>query len=66
MAVRPLAFGVRLREKGRTVRVRDEGKGKRRYVVEDQRVGRAARSRGHASLHDALRDLAATWRSRLH
>lgn len=66
MAVRPLAFGVRLRDGGRTIRVRREAQGSRRYVVEDSGADRGTRRRGHASLQDALRDLASTWRSRLH
>lgn len=65
MAIRPLAFGARLRDKGRTVRVDcDETTG--RYRVEDQREGKATRRRRHASKQSALRDLARTWRSRLH
>ena len=36
MATKPLAFGIRLRDKGRTVRVRQV---KRKYVVEDVRDG---------------------------
>jgi hypothetical protein len=66
MAVRPFAFGVRLRDRGRTVRVRAQQRGARRYVVEDTGCGRPARQREHASLTGALRDLASTWRSRLH
>ena len=63
MAMRPLAFGVRLRDRGRTVAVRQDA---RRYVVEDTRAGGGPkRRREHDSLGGALRDLAATWRSRL-
>ena len=66
MAVRPLAFGVRLRHQGRTVRVRQSRGDARRYVVEDSRPRRDTRRRDHATLGSALRDLARTWRSRLH
>lgn len=64
MAQRPLAFGVRLRDKQRTVRVRTEGA--RRYVVEDSRTNGKTRKREHTTLTEALRDLALTWRHRLH
>lgn len=64
MALRPLVFGARLKEKGRSVRVR-AGKGKSKgYVVEDVRGGKTRR-RDHATLDGALRDLASTWRGRL-
>ncbi|MDJ0847730.1 MAG: hypothetical protein QNK04_05015 [Myxococcota bacterium] len=66
MASRPFAFGVRLRDKGRTVRVRARKDDPRRYVVEESRAGGRSRSREHDSLHGALRDLATSWRSRLH
>ncbi len=66
MALRPFAFGVRLRDKERSVRVRARRDDPRRYVVEESRPGRPARSREHDSLHGALRDLAASWRARLH
>jgi len=65
MAVRPFAFGVRLRDKDRTVRVRNHDRDPRRYVVEDSRAGRAKKSREHTSLADAFRDIASTWRHRL-
>ncbi len=66
MARRPLAFGIRLRDKGRTLRVRGNEGSQRGYVVEDARGGRPTRCRDHASLDSALRDFAATWRGRLH
>jgi hypothetical protein len=65
MSIRPLAFGVRLRDKGRTVRVRANEKKPGRYLVEDSRDGGRNRKREHASLTDALRDAAASWRERL-
>ncbi len=64
MACRPLTFGLRLRDKGRTVRVKQDTR-KRSYVVEDSRDGKA-KKRSHDSLGGALRDAAVTWRSRLH
>lgn len=66
MAVRSLAFGVRLRSKGRTLRVRQSRSDARRYVLEDSGSRSDARRRDHESLEGALRDLARTWRSRLH
>jgi hypothetical protein len=66
MAVRPFVFGARLRDKGRTVRVRNQQGDAKRYVVEESEKGRATRRRDHASLGGALRDLASTWRGRLH
>jgi hypothetical protein len=65
MAVRPLAFGARLRDKGRTVRVRTHDRDARRYVVEDSGAGRATKRRDHPTLAGALKDLAKTWRGRL-
>jgi hypothetical protein len=66
MAVRALAFGVRLRDGGRTLRVRKSGATGRGYVVEDRDASRAARRRDHVSLEGALRDVARAWRARLH
>ena len=65
MSIRPLAFGVRLRDKDRTVRVRANEKQPGRYLVEDSRDGGRSRRREHASLTSALRDAAASWRNRL-
>lgn len=62
MSTRPLAFGVRLRDKSRTVRVRTIKKN--RYEVEVEK-GSGSSSRKHASLGGALRDAASSWRSRL-
>lgn len=62
MALRPFAFGARLRDGGRTVRVRRAGRG---YVVEDSARDRDTRRRDHPKLDGALRDLARTWRGRL-
>ncbi len=64
MAIRPLVFGVLMREKGRSIRVRSQGG--RSYVVEDTRAGQTKRTRSHGSLESALRDLARSWRHRLH
>jgi hypothetical protein len=66
MATRPLAFGVRFRDKGRTLKVRPHRRDPGRYVVEDSGAGRGTKHRDHATLSGALRDLAATWRGRLH
>ena len=63
MAIRPLAFGLRFRDKGRTLRVHSQ---ERRHIVEDSRSGAGTRRREHASLSGALRDFAKTWRHRLH
>lgn len=65
MAVRPFAFGVRLRDQGRTVKVRQRSGDARGYVLEDTRKRGGTRRRDHASLEGALRDLARTWRKRL-
>jgi hypothetical protein len=66
MARRSLAFGIRFRDKGRTLRVRGYQGTERGYVVEDARPGRPVRLRAHTTLTGALRDFAATWRARLH
>ena len=68
MATRPLAFGVRLRDKetGRTVRVLQDRRDPRHYRVEDSRRGGKTQRREHASLAGALSDLASSWRKRLH
>ena len=66
MAARPLAFGLRFRDRGRTVRVRPHDRKPQRYVIEDSRGGDETRRREHASLSGALRDFATTWRHRLH
>jgi hypothetical protein len=66
MALRPLAFSVRLREKGRTLQVRNDPKNGDRYVVEDSRLGEAKRVRRHPSAAEAVKDAASSWRKRLH
>jgi hypothetical protein len=66
MAVRPLAFGVRFRHQGRTVRVRVDEREPRRYVVEHSRRHAGTQRREHGSLQAALRDFARIWRGRLH
>ncbi len=68
MATRPLAFGVRLHDKGRgrTIRVLQDRRDPRRYRVEESRNGGKTQQREHDSLSGALRDLASSWRKRLH
>jgi hypothetical protein len=68
MATRPLAFGVKLRDKksGRTVRVLQDRRDPSRYRVEDSRKGGKTQQREHGSLAGALSDLASSWRKRLH
>ena len=65
MAMRPLAFGARFVDKGRTVRVKAKGKEPQRYVVEVSRTGQKTRRREHASLGGAVKDFASSWRGRL-
>ena len=64
MAIRPFAFGVRMRDKSRTVRV-IQTKGGKSYVVEDSDTKRKPRTRKHSTLQGAMKDAASTWRSRL-
>ena len=66
MALRPFAFGVRLRDKQRTVRIIQDPRSPRKYQVSDSRQGGRSRARDHTCLSSALRDAANTWRSRLH
>ncbi len=68
MAIRPLAFGVKLRDRrsDRTVRVLQDQRDPRRYRVEESRDGGKTQQREHDSLSGALRDLASSWRKRLH
>ena len=66
MAIRPLAFGVRLRDKSRTLSVRQHDRSPETYVVVDAREGHETRRRRHTSLVEALGDAAAAWRKRLH
>jgi hypothetical protein len=66
MAIRPFTFGVRLRERGRTIDVRAPAGSTGYFVVEDSEEGRQTVRRVHPSLGDALKDTATTWRSRLH
>jgi hypothetical protein len=65
MATRPLTFGIRMRAKGRTLRVRPNERDRRQYVLEVQRDGRTER-REHGSLPAAVKDCARIWRNRLH
>ena len=66
MAVRPFAFGARLRHGDRTLRVRRHERDARSYLLEDSDPRRGTRRRDHVSLDGALRDLARSWRARLH
>ena len=66
MALRPLCFGVRFREKGRTVKVVASARDPKRYVVEVEQRGRATRRSDHPSLADAVHHFARSWRARLH
>lgn len=66
MALRPLAFSVRLRDKGRTLRVHNDLHDPRLYVIEDERGDGETRVRWHRSLPEAVEDIASTWRKRLH
>ena len=68
MALRPLAFSVRLRdkEKGRTLRVQNDPSNSGGFLLEDERDGEQTRVRQYGSLSDAVRDAASTWRKRLH
>ncbi len=65
MACRPLTFGMRYSEKGRTVRLSASKHDPSRYVVEVARRGQKPRRQEHGSLAGAVRDFAAAWRSRL-
>lgn len=66
MALRPLAFDMRLRDKGRTLRIRNDPRSPKRYLLEDLREGEPTRVRTHAQASDAVREAASIWRKRLH
>jgi hypothetical protein len=66
MALRPLAFSVRLRDDGRTLRIQNDPVDPTRYILEDERDGEETRVRSHSCLPDAVKDAASTWRKRLH
>ena len=66
MATRPLTFGIRMRAKGRTLRVRPDERDRRQYVLEVQRDSGRSERRVHGSLPAAVRDCARAWRNRLH
>ena len=59
MALKPFAFGLRLRDKGRTVRVVQDARDPGKFRVEDSRTRGRSRQREHGSLGGALRDAAA-------
>lgn len=65
MACRPLAFGARFSEHGRTVRLRQDPTTPSHYAVEIQQDGEPPRVSEHASLPDAVRRFSAAWRARL-
>ncbi len=65
MAVRPLTFGARFKQAGRTVEVKADRGSSQRFVVEVRSEGRKTRRRQHGSLPAALRDFASSWRARL-
>ena len=64
MAIRPFAFGVRMRDKSHTVRV-IQTQSPKGYVVQDTDTKRKPRTRKHATLEGAMKDVASLWRSRL-
>ena len=66
MAQRPLAFSVRLRDGGRTLRIQNDPRDPTRYILEDERDDEETRVRSYVSLPDAVKDAASTWRKRLH
>jgi hypothetical protein len=66
MAIRPLAFGIRFRESGRTLRLQHQARPRRRTEVVHERPGRHARRVEHTSLGSALEHFARLWRGRLH
>jgi hypothetical protein len=55
-----------MRDKGRTVRVLQDRRDPSRYRGEDSRKGGKTQQREYGSLSGALRDLASSWRKRLH
>jgi len=61
MASKPFSFGIRLRDKERTLKVWQK---RNKYIVEDARSDRRTR-REHGTLGGAIRDAATTWRHRL-
>jgi hypothetical protein len=67
MARRPLAFGVRLRDRDRerTVKIRPSQSSPRQYVIEDERPGEPSRSHRCADLAEAVHKGASIWRHRL-
>jgi hypothetical protein len=65
MALRPLTFGARFKENGRTVRVAASSRNPRHYTVQVSREGGRTQQREHASLPSAMRHFAQAWRDRL-
>ena len=66
MATRPLTFGIRMRTKGRTLRVRPDERNRKQYVLEVHRDHGRSERREHGSLPAAVKDCARIWRNRLH
>lgn len=67
MAVRPFAFGVRMRDpaSGRTLRIRRDTRLAGAYVVEDEGPDRTRRARCDSAA-EAVERVARIWRARLH
>ena len=66
MALRPLGFGIRFRNNGKTLRVKASSRDPKRFVVEVEGRGKTTRCREHPSLASAVQDFAQSWRERLH
>jgi len=66
MAIRPFAFGVRLRDpaRNRTLAVRRDAERSDRWLVEDDAPGGTVRA-SFDSAPSAVREVARLWRSRL-
>ena len=66
MAIRPFAFGVRLRDpaSGRTLRIHRDARRSDRYLIEDEGPGEVE-TRACPSAAEAVREVARIWRGRL-
>ncbi|NQZ98249.1 MAG: hypothetical protein HRU01_17180 [Myxococcales bacterium] len=65
MAIRPLAFGARFKDNGRTVRVNAKQGNSMGYEVTVERRGKKTRRSEHSDLTAALSKFASAWRGRL-